>query len=59
MADISKIKASNNTSYNLKDAYVRTELLNKATKVELTQAQYNALSYAQKHNGTIYFITDA
>lgn len=28
-------------------------------KVELTQAQYDALSYAEKHNGKLYFITDA
>ena len=25
---------------------------------EITQAQYDALSYAEKHNGKIYFITD-
>lgn len=30
-----------------------------ATYLELTQAQYDALSSAQKNNGTIYFITDA
>lgn len=27
--------------------------------VEITQAQYNSLSEADKMNGTIYFITDA
>ena len=26
---------------------------------ELTQAEYNALSYAEQRNGTIYFVTDA
>lgn len=26
--------------------------------VELTQAEYNALSYDEKHNGKVYFITD-
>lgn len=30
-----------------------------ADKVELTQAQYDALSTAEKNNGKIYFITDA
>lgn len=25
---------------------------------ELTQAEYDALSYAEKHNGTVYYITD-
>ena len=32
---------------------------NKTTRIELTQAQYNALSYAEKHNGCMYYITDA
>lgn len=27
--------------------------------VEITQAQYNSLSEADKMNGTIYFITDS
>lgn len=30
-----------------------------AEKMELTQAQYNALSSAEKTNGTVYYITDA
>ena len=30
-----------------------------AVRTELTQAQYDALSSAEKNNGTIYFITDA
>lgn len=27
--------------------------------IELTQAEYNALSYAEKHNGKTYYITDS
>ena len=30
-----------------------------AKKIELTQAEYNQLSYAEKHNGSVYYITDA
>ena len=30
-----------------------------ADYIELTQAQYDLLSYAEKHNGKMYFITDA
>ena len=26
---------------------------------EITQAEYDALSYSEKHNGTVYYITDA
>jgi len=33
--------------------------LNNLNVVEMTQAEYNALSTAEKNNGTIYFITDA
>lgn len=29
-----------------------------AEAIELTQAQYDALSYEEKHNGKVYFITD-
>lgn len=50
MADISKIKALDGVTYNLKDA-------NAAKIVELTQAQYDAL--ATKDPDTIYMITDS
>lgn len=30
-----------------------------ASKLELTQLEYDALTYEQKHNGIMYFITDA
>lgn len=50
MADISKIKALDGVTYNLKDA-------NAAKIVELTQAEYDAL--ATKDPDTIYMITDA
>lgn len=31
---------------------------NKTTRIELTKAEYDALSYAEKHNGCMYYITD-
>ena len=33
--------------------------LNNLNIVEITQAEFNVLSQAEKDNGTIYFITDA
>ena len=33
-------------------------LINLVRTVELTQAEYDALPYAAKHNGAIYFVTD-
>ena len=33
-------------------------LINLVKTVELTQAEYDALPYAAKHNGAIYFVTD-
>ena len=32
---------------------------NKTTKIFITQSDYDALSYAEKHNGCLYYITDA
>ena len=34
-------------------------LINLVKTIELTQAEYDTLPYAAKHNGTIYFVTDA
>lgn len=79
MADVSKITASNGTTFDIKDANVPhsseasasggTTLSlvttgekyawdGKAEYVELTQNEYDQLSYDEKHNGTMYFITD-
>ena len=33
-------------------------LINLVRTIELTQAEYDALPYAAKHNGAIYFVTD-
>lgn len=41
MADISKITTPNNISYDIKDSTARTELLSKASKIELTQVWDN------------------
>lgn len=52
MADISKVLVDG-TEYNVKDTVARS-----GAGVELTRAQYDALSDEEKHNGTTYFIID-
>lgn len=73
MADISVIKLPNGSEYDIKDESAihsiktinNTSLLGNGNlniegvpHVDLTQAQYDALTSAEKNNGTIYFITD-
>ena len=58
MSDLSQLNV-NGTDYDLKDAAAREAIGQKCTAVELTMAQYNALSEAQKADASkIYFITD-
>ena len=51
------------TAVDMSDYYTKTEvdnlLVNKAEIVEITQAEYDALSTEEKNNGKIYSITDA
>lgn len=51
------------TAVDMSDYYTKTEvdnlLVNKAEIVEITQAEYDALSEEEKNNGKIYSITDA
>ena len=51
------------TAVDMSDYYTKTEvdtlLVNKAEIVEITQAEYDALSVEEKNNGKIYSITDA
>lgn len=48
---------NDNTIYNLEDETARAEI--EALHVELTQAEYDALTPEEKNNGTEYFITDS
>ena len=48
---------NDNTIYNLEDETARAEIT--ALHVELTQAEYDALTPEEKNNGTEYFITDS
>ena len=51
------------TAVDMSDYYTKTQvdnlLVNKAEIVEITQAEYDALSVEEKNNGKIYSITDA
>lgn len=51
------------TAVDMSDYYTKTQvdnlLVNKAEIVEITQAEYDALSTEEKNNGKIYSITDA
>ena len=51
------------TAVDMSDYYTKTQvdnlLVNKAEIVEITQAEYDALSIEEKNNGKIYSITDA
>ena len=51
MADISQIELPDGITYDLKDA-------NADEIIEITSAEYDQLSYAEKHNGKYYHITD-
>ena len=52
--------ALSSTSTNpVQNKVIKTELDKKDTVVELTQAQYDALTSAEKTNGTTYYITDS
>lgn len=51
MSNISHIQLPNGNTYDLRDE-------NASQVMELTQAQYDALTPAEKNNGTVYFITD-
>ena len=48
-----------NVSDLTNDAGYLTSIPASSVAVELTQAEYNALSNAEKNNGTTYYITDA
>lgn len=54
MSSINSIKLPDNTIYD-----INAKTLNGRNIIELTEAEYNALSYADKHNGSLYFLTDA
>lgn len=46
---------------NEKDTLIDIEglgIFNQQLKKEITQAEYDLLSYEEKHNGTVYFISD-
>ena len=51
MADLTQIELPDGNTYDIKDA-------NADEIIEITATDYDALSYAEKHNGKYYHITD-
>lgn len=54
MADISSMTLPNGSTYNVKDEAARSG----SGLIEMTKAQYDALSSAEKNDGKVRFITD-